>query len=187
MKKLLIIISVLLLAVIMMITTPDKQVHKDAMMSAIRDFVDDEADSLGLGDNVLTDIGKGIVNKTVEKALNSKLEMHDYLLFNTTYVKLKGEEQMLSLGLFGHVITFDKKMLRTKLEEALNEKAAARKNTKELKELQKEKKKREKELEKERRKAEKDSIKEAKRIEKERRKAEKDSIKEAKRLEKERD
>ena len=75
MKKLLIIVSVLLLAVIMMITTPAKQVHKEAMMSAIRDFVDDEADSLGLGDNVLTDIGKGIVNKTVEKALNSKLEM----------------------------------------------------------------------------------------------------------------
>ena len=181
MKKLLIIVSVLFVAIIMMITTPDKQPHNEAMMSAIRDFVDDEADSLGLGDNVLTDIGKGIVNKTVEKALNMKLEMHDYLLFNTTYVKLKGEEQMLSLGLFGHVITFDKKMLRTKLEEALNERAAVKQNEKELKELQKEKKKREKELEKERRKAEKDSIKEAKRMEKERRKAEKDSIKAAKR------
>ena len=56
MKKLLIIVSVLFVAIIMMITTPDKQTHKEAMMSAIRDFVDDEADSLGLGDNVLTDI-----------------------------------------------------------------------------------------------------------------------------------
>ena len=111
-----------------------------------------------------------------------KLEMHDYLIFNTTYVKLKGEEQMLSVGLFGHVFTFDSQMLREKLEEAANEKALIKQNERELKELQKEKKKREKELEKERRRAEKDSIREAKRLEKERRRAEKDSIREAKRL-----
>ncbi len=185
MKKLLIIIILLLLVIIMVVTRPSKAAHKEAMMEAVKEFVNDEADSLGLGDNVLTDLGKGIVNKTIEKGLNMKLEMHDYLIFNTTYVKLKGEEQMLSVGLLGHVFTFDSQMLREKLEEAANEKALIKQNERELRELEKEKKKREKELAKERRRAEKDSIRAAKREAKERRRAEKDSIREAKRLERE--
>ena len=154
-------------------------------MEAVKEFVSDEADSLGLGDNILTDMGKGIVNKTIEKALNMKLEMHDYLIFNTTYVKLKGEEQMLSLGLFGHVFTFDAEMLHQKLEEAANEKKAVKQAEKELKELEKERKKREKELAKERKRLEKDSIKAAREAEKERKRLEKEAEKERKRLEKE--
>jgi len=185
MKKLIIIAIVLLVAILMVLTRPSKAAHKEAMMEAVKEFVSDEADSLGLGDNILTDLGKGIVNKTIEKALNMKLEMHDYLIFNTTYVKLKGEEQMLSLGLFGHVFTFDAEMLRQKLEEAANEKKAVKQAEKELKELEKERKKREKELAKERKRLEKDSIKAAREAEKERKRLEKEAEKERKRLEKE--
>ena len=185
MKKLLVVVIILLVAVIMVITRPQKRAHKEAMMEAVKEYVNDQADSLGLGDNVLTDLGKGIVNKTIEKVLNAKLEMHDYLLFNTTYIMLQGEEQLLSVGLFGHVFTFDKEMLREKLEESANEKALVKQNERELKELEKEKKKREKELEKEKRRQEKDSIKEAKRQQKEQRRLEKEAEKEIKRQEKE--
>ena len=185
MKKLIIIAIVLLVAILMVLTRPSKAAHKEAMMEAVKEFVSDEADSLGLGDNILTDLGKGIVNKTIEKALNMKLEMHDYLIFNTTYVKLKGGEQMLSLGLFGHVFTFDAEMLHQKLEEAANEKKAVKQAEKELKELEKERKKREKELAKERKRLEKDSIKAAREAEKERKRLEKEAEKERKRLEKE--
>ena len=182
MKKYLIIVALLLMAVLMVLTRPEKAAHKKAMMSAVREFVEEEADNRNLGDNVLTDLGKGIVNKTVETALNSKLEMNDYYLFNTTHVRLKGEDQLLSVGLFGHVFTFDKKMLREKLEESLNakreaetEREAARQSKKELKQLEKEKKKREKELEKERKRQEKEAEKERKRQEKEARKKAKES------------
>ena len=123
---------------------------------------------------MLTNLGKNIVNKTVETALNAKLKMKDYYLFNTTYVRLKGEDQLLSVGLLGQVITFDKKMLREKLEEALKtkeeaatEKQAAKQSAKELKQLEKEQKKREKQLEKERKRQEKAARKEQKRLEKE--------------------
>ena len=196
MKKLLIVAIVLLLIILLVMTRPSKADHQEAMLEAVKEFVTDEADSLGMGDNVLTDLGKGIVNKTVEMALHSKLEMHDYLIFNTTYVKLKGEEQMLSLGILGHVFTFDKDMLHERLKEALDEKKAAKQAERELKELEKEKKKREKELARERKRQEKDSIREARRLEKElrrqereaekeRKRQEKDSIREARRLEKE--
>ena len=173
MKKLLAVIIVLLVAILMALTVPDKQKHKDAMMEAVNEYVEEEAVDK-LGDNVLAKLGKSVVVKAVQTALNSKLKVDNYYLFNTTHVRLKGEDQILSLGMFGHVFTFDKQMIRDKLEESLrakeeaaSEKEAAKQSAKELKQLQKEQKKREKELAKEKRRQEKAAAKEAKRKAKE--------------------
>ena len=83
MKKLLIVAIVLLIAVLMAMTVPDKQEHKEAMMKAVTEFVEEEA-AEKYGDNVLTNIGKGVVLKTVEVALNSKLREGRHVLWNTT-------------------------------------------------------------------------------------------------------
>ena len=125
MKKLLIVAIILLLAVLMTQMVPDKQAHKEAMMEAVTEFVDEEAEQRGFGDNVLTNLGKGVVLKTIETALNSKLKVDNYFILNTTHVRLKGKDQILSLGIFGHVFTFDKEMLREKLEEATKVKEEA--------------------------------------------------------------
>ena len=191
MKKLLVVIIVLLVAILMALTVPDKQKHKDAMMEAVNEYVAEESVDK-LGDNILAKLGKSVVVKTVETALNSKLKVNDYYLFNTSHVRLNGKDQMLSVGLFGHVFTFDKEMLRDKLNEALNakeeaasEKKAAKESAKELKRLQKEQKEREKEVEKEQKKREKEAAKEAKRQAKEAERRAKEAEKEAKRRAKE--
>ena len=138
----------------------------------------------GLGDNILTDLGKGIVNKTIEVALNSKLEVDNYFLFNTTHVELGDETKTLSLGIFGHVFTFDKEMLRDALEEAAQEKVQLKEERKAAKLAEKEARKLEKQLKKEQRKREKEARKAAKRAEKEAKKREKEARKRAKELEK---
>lgn len=191
MKKYLLIIIVLLVAVLMVLTVPDKAKHKEAMMEAINEYVEEEAVDK-LGDTVLARLGKGVIVKTVETALNSKLKIDNYYLFNKTYVRLNGEDQMLSLGMFGHVFTFDKEMLREKLEEAMNakeeaksEKEAAKQSAKELKRLQKEQRKREKELAKEAKRKAKEAKKEAKRKAKEAKRKAKEAEKEARRRAKE--
>ena len=186
MKKLIIIFIVLLIAVLMVQTRPDKEKHKEAMMKAINEYVDEEAKER-LGDNVLAKIGRGVVVKTAETVLNSKLKENNYYLFNTTSVRLKGKDNILSVGLFGYVYTFDKEMIQEKLEESLkskedakSEKDAAKQSAKELKRLEKEKKKREKQLAKEQKRKEKEAAKEAKRKQKEAEKEAKRKAKEAK-------
>lgn len=188
MKKLLVVLILLMVAVLMALSRPDKQAHKEAMMKAINEYVEEEAVD-AVGDNVLAKLGKSVVVKTVETALNAKLEENNYLIFNTTSVHLKGKDQILSVGLFGHVFTFDKEMIREKLEEALEakeeaatEKEAAKQSAKELKRLQKEQRKREKELEKEAKRQAKEAEKAAKRAEKEAKRRAKEAEKEAKRL-----
>ena len=182
-----VLIVLLLVAILMVLTVPDKQQHKEAMMEAINEYVEEEAVDK-LGDNVLAKLGKGVIVKTVETALNSKLKVDNYYLFNTTHVRLNGEDQILSAGLFGHVFTFDKQMIREKLEEAMtqkeeaaSEKEAAKQSAKELKQLQKEQKKREKELAKEQKRKAKEAAKEAKRKAKEEKRKAKEAAKEAKR------
>ena len=116
MKKLLTIVIILLVAVLMTQTVPDKRAHKEAMMKAVKELVDEEAENRGFKDNGLTRIGKSIVNSAIETALNSKLKVDNYYLFNTTHIRQGDENKLLSVGIFGHVFTFDKNMLREALE-----------------------------------------------------------------------
>ena len=146
MKKYLIGALVLIAVVVMVKTVPEKKAHKKAMMEAVKEYVDEEAEKLGLGDDVLSNLGKGIVNKTVEVALNSKLEVDNYLLFNMTHVELDGENKILSLGILGHVFTFDKEMLRDALESSAKEKQEAKDERKAAKEAEKEAKELEEQL-----------------------------------------
>ena len=120
MKKLLTIVIILLIAVLMTQTVPSKKAHKEAMMKAIKEYVDEKAEEQGFGDNVLTDIGKAVVNKGIEVALNAKLKVHNYYLWNTTTVRLDGKDQLLSVGVRGQVLTFDKDMLKERIEKADN-------------------------------------------------------------------
>ena len=131
---------------------------------------------------IFTKIGREIViavkaGGSADPALNSKLKVNNYYVLNTTHVRLNGKNQVLSLGVFGHVFTFDKKMLREKLEESLKakeeaktEKQAAKESEREMKKLEKEKLKRERELKKEERKRERELRREQKRLEREQKK-----------------
>ena len=184
MKKFLIGAILLVVVIAMAKTVPDKKAHKKAMMEAVKAYVNDEVEEK-YGDNILTDLGKGIVNKTIEVALNSKLEVNNYLIFNTTSVEVDDETKTLSLGVFGHVFTFDKEMLRDALEASAKEKAEKKSERKAAKEAAKEAKKLEKQKRKEEKKREKEARKEQKRHDKAANKAAKNLIKSVKKTMKE--
>ena len=189
MKKLLFLILIVGVVILMALTKPDKKAHKEAMMKAIAEYVDDKAEDSGLGNNVLTDLGKGLVRSTISLAMDLKLKLDDYFVANATHIRLNGEDKMLSLGLFGKVITFDKEMLRDALENGdklkqkdltdPDDKEALREAKKAEKEFLKEAKKREKEAKKAAKEAVKEAVKEA---EREAKTAAQEAEKEAKRM-----
>ena len=120
MKKLLVLILIVALAIFMVLTCPDKKAHKKAMMKAVTEYIDEESDERGFGKNILTDIGKGVVRSAASAAIDMKLKVDNYYLFNTTHINMNGEKKLLSVGLLGKVITFDKEMLREALEKGDN-------------------------------------------------------------------
>ncbi len=131
MKKLLVLILIVALAIFMVLTCPDKKAHKKAMMKAVTEYIDEESDERGFGKNILTDIGKGVVRSAASAAIDMKLKVDNYYLFNTTHINMKGEKKLLSVGLFGKVITFDKEMLREAIEKGDNATDDSEKTSKE--------------------------------------------------------
>ena len=164
-------------------------------MKAIAEYVDDEAEDRGFGNNVLTNLGKSVVRSAASLAIDLKLKLDDYFVVNATHIRMDGKDQMLSLGLFGKVITFDKNMLREALEKGdklqqkdlddPDDKEALREAKKAEKAALKEAKKREKEAKKEAKRAEREAKKAAKAAEKEAKRKAKEAEKEAKRKAKE--
>lgn len=185
MKKLIAIVIIAGLAFLMSETVPDKKAHKLAMMKAIKEYVDEEATNIGIADNGITRIGKNLVTKTIEEILAKKMVVTNYYLFNTTHIEREEKNQLLSVGLLGHVFTFDKEMLRDALEEAALEKEEAKLEKKRLKEEAKAEKKRQKEEAKAEKKRLKEEAKAEKKRQKEKAKAEKERQKEEKKRQKE--
>lgn len=186
MKKLIGLVIILGVAFLMSVTVPDKNAHKMAMMKAIKEYVDEEATNRGFADNGITRVGKNIVTKVIEEVLSKKMVVNNYLLFNTTHIEMEDKNQVLSVGMFGHVFTFNKEMLRDALEEAAMEKDAAKAEKKRLKKEAKAEKKRQKEEAKAEKKRQKEAAKAEKKRQKEAAKAEKKRQKEAAKAEKER-
>lgn len=161
MKKLLVAVIIIGIAVLMALTVPDKKAHKEAMMKAVKEYVDEEAEERGIADNGITRFGKNVVNKAIEGTLGTMLKVNNYYLFNTTQVKVKGKNQLLSVGILGQVITFNKNMLRETIENAAVAKKEAKAEKKELKAKAKAEKKRLKEERKKQKKLEKEARKRA--------------------------
>ena len=186
MKKLIGVVIVLFIAILMALTVPDMDAHKKAMMKAITEYVDEEAANKGIPDNPLTRFAKKTVTKAIEHVLSSKLEESNYLIFNTTHIEMEDEtNKLLSLGMFGHVFTFNKDMLREALEKMDEEKAEAKAAKKREKAEAKAKKKREKAEAKAKKKREKEEAKAEKKREKAEKKREKEEAKAEKKREKE--
>lgn len=162
MKKLLVAVIIIGIAILMALTVPDKKAHKEAMMKAVKEYVDEEAEERGIADNSITRFGKNVVNKAIEGTLGTMLKVNNYYLFNTTHVKLKGKDQLLSIGMFGQVFTFNKEMLREAIENAAVAKKEAKAEKKELKAKAKEEKKRLREERRKQKKLEKEAKKKAK-------------------------
>lgn len=161
MKKLLVAVIIIGIAILMALTVPDKKAHKEAMMNAVKEYVDEEAEERGIADNGITRFGKNVVNKAIEGTLGTMLKVNNYYLFNTTQVKVKGKNQLLSVGILGQVITFNKNMLRETIENAAVTKKEAKAEKKELKAKAKAEKKRLKEERKKQKKLEKEARKRA--------------------------
>ena len=110
MKKLIGILIVLLIAGVAVISCPDKQDHKDAITSVINEVVHEK-----LGVNQEDDgwgILKGLANIGAGIYLNNKFDVKNYFLFSLGTIHHGSETDVVSVGIFGHVFTWDEENLR---------------------------------------------------------------------------
>ena len=122
MKKAIIAIMALLIigAAAAVITCPDKQAHKDAIMAVVNEKINEELQTddeeyQGLS-ALFGTLGSGIASRVVDNRLVVK---NHYLWSTGEFQNFDGEYQQVSVGIFGHIFTFNKQDLDRALDNAL--------------------------------------------------------------------
>lgn len=119
-KTLIAIIAVLIVGAAAVVTCPDKQAHKDAIMSVVNEKINDElktddAEMQGLS-ALFGSLGSGIAGRIID----NRLVVRNHFLWSTGELQdLNGEYNQVSVGVFGHIFTFNKEDLDKAINNAL--------------------------------------------------------------------
>lgn len=100
---------VLLLLIVMLVSRPSRQSHEQAIVNALSSYVADQVDSSLVGAvPLLAGVVKDGSNQLIETYVDSNLELDDYFVLNVGRMPIGESKKKVSLGILGHVFTFDK-------------------------------------------------------------------------------
>ena len=120
MKKFFITLAILLvvLAGVGVVTCPDKQAHKDAIMSVINEKINESVSKdSSEGDEGIALFASSLGSGIAGYVLDNRLTVKNHFVFSTGELnKLDGSSERLSVGVFGHVFTFSKEDLDKALD-----------------------------------------------------------------------
>lgn len=124
-------VIVAILFATMVFTCPNRQAHEEAIHQVTKEWLGDKVQQ-GLGEftgnsgygNIVNDIVSKIVREWAdsgtELALTNHLEVKNYIVCSVGHIKIADEDKTVSLGIFGHVFTFDKDDLEELWAKALD-------------------------------------------------------------------
>jgi hypothetical protein len=124
MKKFLIFIGIIaVIAIALMATTPDKQQHHDTIKEVLSRAVNAELRNNNI-DGAVASIGSVFAMNAVDEFLNRSLLIRDHRFYNIGVIDYDGEFQMVSVGVFNHVYTFDenqaRELIKTKIKDLIH-------------------------------------------------------------------
>lgn len=106
------------LSIILAITNPDKDDHCRAITKVSRTWMTETVNDLG-GTGIIGGIVKVGSTQLIRTAINQFVDVDNYVLFSMGYIDTGAEKSRVSLGILGHVFTFDKNQIDDKLQEAI--------------------------------------------------------------------
>ena len=110
MKKFLIFLLVVLgIGAVAVVTCPDKDAHKDAIQNVVKEALADEVNAGE--DNGLSGIFAGIGSSVSGWIIDKGLTVENHFVYSVGYLRSGGEDNQVSVGVFGHVFTFSKEDL----------------------------------------------------------------------------
>jgi hypothetical protein len=107
--SLLVIISIL---VVLVLTCPKKDQHVEALMENITYVLGDAA-----GEDDLKLLGSVIGSAIAKPVVNSFLVVDDMVIFSIGHIEYDGQDNIVSVGVLGHVFTASKEQIKSQLEQ----------------------------------------------------------------------
>ena len=114
MKKLVITLLVILgIGAVAVITCPDHQAHKDAIMSVVNESINDELKTEDKDVQGLSALFGSIGSSVAGYVIDNCLTVTNHFVYCTGVLKdFDGVDKQVSVGVFGHVFTFGKEDLK---------------------------------------------------------------------------
>lgn len=107
MKKLITILLAVILIAACVITCPDRQDHKDALMSLVNSKLGAELDK-ATSYSGLAAIGTAVGSKIIEVALDKSFNVKNFFVCSIGLINADDEDKMATFGILGHVFTIGK-------------------------------------------------------------------------------
>ncbi len=119
MKKVItVLILVLVVCGVAVVTCPDKQAHQDAIMSVVNSKINDELQTDYADLQAISAWVGSLGSSLASGIVGNRLTVKNHFLWSSGEIKdLEGNSSRVSVGVFGHVFTFDKEDLDHALEE----------------------------------------------------------------------
>lgn len=114
MKKLVITLLVLLgIGAVAVVTCPDRQAHKDAIMEVVNASIHDEMNPTNSDEEGLSMLFGSIGSSVAGNFIDNRLTVKNYFVYSAGLLKdFDGVDKQVSVGVFGHVFTFGKEDLK---------------------------------------------------------------------------
>lgn len=109
MKKLIILAIFAFLLIFLFSTCPDKQDHRNRLRGAVTQIISEKLNSSEIED-AMTESPE--FQQLIDELATAAVDVDNYLLFSIGKVELNGKEQIVSLGIGGHVFTFNDKIVQ---------------------------------------------------------------------------
>lgn len=119
MKNTLSFILVIAIILVGVMTCPQKEAHKDALMKLVDSALDSELYKRANTEEEkgFAMIGSFLGSGIAEIFLDKKLLVDNYFVLSVGRIVFEGEEKIVSVGLFNHVFTEDEKALKERLKD----------------------------------------------------------------------
>ena len=114
MKKLIITLLIIIgLGAVAVVSCPDRQDHKDAIMEVINGAINDELQGSDAGEQALSALVGSIGSSVAGYLIDNRLTVKNYFVFSVGELNdIDGVDQKVSVGVFGHVFTGNKEQLK---------------------------------------------------------------------------
>ena len=115
------LIALLILCVllgVLVVTVPNREAHRQAIVGSSREWVGDKVEERDMGD-ILGELVKWISGKGADIAIDQLLQVDNHFIYSTGKLMLGEKPKTVSLGILGHVFTFGKDDIDQVLKEAM--------------------------------------------------------------------
>lgn len=115
------LIALLILCVllgVLVVTVPDREAHRQAIVGSSREWVGEKVEERNMGD-ILGEVIKWVSGKGADIAIDQLLQVDNHFVYSTGKMMIGEKPKTISLGILGHVFTFGKDDIDKVLKEAM--------------------------------------------------------------------